>query len=210
MIIKQTVVGVYQVNTYLLIHPRTREAALIDPGGDKEKLLDFIEEDGIRFRYILNTHGHGDHTGCNAEMKARLSVPICMHEADVQLFGNGVARENPEEASGDVEDILLKDGDVLPLGDLSIKVIHTPGHTPGSVCFLVDDNLFSGDTLFVGDVGRTDLQGGSMEILLKSLQEKLITLPREIIVRPGHDYGVTPTSTIGREIKENPYITDWV
>ncbi len=207
-------VGDYRVNAYLVVCPRTREAALIDPGGDEETLIGLIEKEGVRVRYILNTHGHADHTGGNRKMKARLSAPVCMHEADVEFFADDEGLEKSETASGspsaEPEDVRLKDGDVMALGELSIKVIHTPGHTPGSVCYLVAGNLFTGDTLFVGDVGRTDLEGGSLNRLLKSLEKKVITLPKDTIVRPAHDYGETPTSTIGREMEENPYITDFI
>jgi glyoxylase-like metal-dependent hydrolase (beta-lactamase superfamily II) len=110
----------------------------------------------------------------------------------------------------DPADIRLKDEDIVEVGTLKVKVIHTPGHTPGSVCYLVDGNLFCGDTLFVGAVGRTDLIGGSLETLLESLEKRLIVLPKETTVWPGHDYGDTPTSTMGREMEENPYITDFI
>ncbi|MCP4689398.1 MAG: MBL fold metallo-hydrolase [Desulfobacterales bacterium] len=203
VIIKRTAVGAYQANAYLAGCPRTLEAALIDPGGDVEKLLGLIEQEGLRVRYILNTHEHHDHTAGNREMKARLSAPICMHESLERFFPDGTAAADPA-------DIRLKDGDALALGDLTIQVLHTPGHTPGSVCFLIAGNLFSGDTLFVGNVGRTDLAGGSRDILLESLEKKVITLPKETIVQPGHDYGITPTSTIAREMEENPYITDFI
>jgi glyoxylase-like metal-dependent hydrolase (beta-lactamase superfamily II) len=96
------------------------------------------------------------------------------------------------------------------VGTLNIRVIHTPGHTPGSVCFFVNGNLFTGDTLFVGAVGRTDLTGGSLDTLLESLEKRLITLPGETVIWPGHDYGDAPTSTIAREMEENPYITDFL
>ena len=107
-------------------------------------------------------------------------------------------------------DIMLKDNEVLKVGNLKIKVIHTPGHTPGSACFLVNGNLFTGDTLFVGDVGRSDLAGGSFETLLKSIKEKIITLPKNTKIWPGHDYGEMPSSTLAWEMKENPYITDFI
>lgn len=110
----------------------------------------------------------------------------------------------------DPADKSLKDGEVLEVGSLGIEVIHTPGHTPGSVCFHVNGNLFTGDTLFVGAVGRTDLTGGSLDTLLESLEKRVIVLPKDTVIWPGHDYGETPTSTIGREIKENPYITDFI
>jgi len=110
----------------------------------------------------------------------------------------------------DPADLRLKDGEILTAGDLSIKVIHTPGHTPGSVCFLLDGNLFTGDTLFVGAVGRTDLRGGSFDTLLNSIKTRLLSLPGDTVILPGHDYGERPTSTMKREIEENPYITDFI
>ncbi len=148
------------------------------------------------------------------EMKKALSVPVGLHEADDEFFSVKEVREKTSKELGlpppDPADLRLKDGDVIEAGTLRIEVIHTPGHTPGSVCFLINGNLFTGDTLFVGAVGRTDLPGGSLDILLKSLEQKLMTLPKETIVWPGHDYGETPATTIGREIKENPYITDFI
>jgi glyoxylase-like metal-dependent hydrolase (beta-lactamase superfamily II) len=104
----------------------------------------------------------------------------------------------------------LKDGDLLEVGTLVIKVIHTPGHSPGSVCFYVQGNLFTGDTLFVGAAGRTDFTGGSLDTLIESIREKILVLPKETVIRPGHDYGDTSTSTIGREMEDNPYITDFI
>jgi glyoxylase-like metal-dependent hydrolase (beta-lactamase superfamily II) len=104
----------------------------------------------------------------------------------------------------------LRDGDVLKLGDARVEVIHTPGHTPGSVCFLVEGNLFTGDTLFVGAAGRTDLTGGSLDDLLRSISERLIVLPDDTVIWPGHDYGQTPSSTIAREKAENVYITEFL
>ena len=123
------------------------------------------------------------------------------------LFGRNLLLGLPPS---DPADIKLKDGDILEVGSLNIEVIHTPGHTPGSVCYLVGENLFTGDTLFVGAAGRTDLIGGSLDTLIKSIENKLIVLPKQTIVWPGHDYGESPSSTIGREMEENLYITDFI
>ncbi len=137
-----------------------------------------------------------------------------MHEADDKFFNDPAVRETSSQELGlpppDPVDIKLKDGDVLQVGMLNIDVIHTPGHTPGSVCYLVEGNLFTGDTLFVGAAGRTDLIGGSLNTLIESIEEKLIVLPKQTVVWPGHDYGESPSSTIGREMEENPYITDFI
>ena len=200
--------------TYLVVCPHTRETVIIDPAGEEDKLLALIKTEGFKVKYILNTHGHSDHVLGNPKLKEVLNVPVCMHEADDRFFSDQAVREKSSKELGlpppDPADIRLKDEEIVEVGTLKIKVIHTPGHTPGSVCYLVDGNLFCGDTLFVGVVGRTDLIGGSLETLLESLEKRLIALPKETIVWPGHDYGDTPTSTMGREMEENPYITDFI
>lgn len=200
--------------TYLVVCPHTRETVIIDPAGEEYKLLALLKTEGFKVKYILNTHGHSDHVLGNPKLKEVLNVPVCMHEADDRFFSDQEVREKSSKELGlpppDPADIRLKDEDIVEVGTLKVKVIHTPGHTPGSVCYLVDGNLFCGDTLFVGAVGRTDLIGGSLETLLESLEKRLIVLPKETIVWPGHDYGDTPTSTMGREMEENPYITDFI
>jgi len=213
-IVKQIPLGPFQVMTYLVACPHTHEAVIIDPAGEEDKLLAIIQTEGVRVKYILNTHGHSDHVLGNAKLKEVLNAPVCMHEADDRFFSDKAVREKSSKELGlpppDPADIRLKDEDTVEIGTLKITVIHTPGHTPGSVCYLIDGNLFCGDTLFVGAAGRTDLIGGSLETLLESLEKRLIVLPKETIVWPGHDYGDTPTSTIGREMEENPYITDFI
>jgi glyoxylase-like metal-dependent hydrolase (beta-lactamase superfamily II) len=200
--------------TYLLACPETREAVIIDPAGEEDKILALIQTQGVTVKYILNTHGHSDHVLGNPKLKEVLNVPVCMHEADDRFFSDPAIRDKSSKELGlpppDPADIRLKDEDILEVGTLNIKVIPTPGHTPGSVCYLVNGNLFCGDTLFVGAVGRTDLTGGSLDTLLESLEKRIIVLSKETIVWPGHDYGDTPTSTIGREMEENPYITDFI
>jgi glyoxylase-like metal-dependent hydrolase (beta-lactamase superfamily II) len=214
VIIKQIPVGPLEVFTYLVLCPLSKEAVFIDPAGEEERLAELAATEGAKIKYILNTHGHSDHVLANQGLKARLGALTCMHGDDVAFF----AREEIQKATTrelglpppDPVDMNLSDGDTLQIGRLSVEVIHTPGHTPGSVCFLVRGNLFTGDTLFVGAVGRTDLTGSSLDILLKSLEERLLVLPPKTIVWPGHDYGETPFSTIGREMEENPYITDFI
>lgn len=214
IIIKQIPVEPFQVLTYIVACPQSRDAVIIDPAGDEDKLLALIETEKLRVKYILNTHGHADHVLGNSKMKDFLKIPVCMHEVDDRFFNDPAVQEKSSHELGlppsDPADIKLKDGDILEVGSLKIEVIHTPGHTPGSVCFLVGENLFTGDTLFVGAAGRTDLIGGSLNTLIKSIEEKLIVLPKQTIVWPGHDYGESPSSTIGREIEENPYITDFI
>jgi glyoxylase-like metal-dependent hydrolase (beta-lactamase superfamily II) len=214
IIIRQISVGPLQVLTYLVACPRTKEAVLIDPGGEEERISVLVGEEGVKVKYILNTHGHADHVLANERLKTLLKAPTCMHEDDDRFFAREEIRESCNREFGlpspEPVDMRLKHGQVLEVGDLDIEVIHTPGHTPGSVCFLVLGNLFTGDTLFVGDVGRTDLDGASLETLLESLERRLLTLPKDTVVWPGHEYGETPTSTLAREMEENPYITDFI
>ena len=214
MIIERIPVGGYQVNTYLVACAETKEGVLIDPAGEEDLLAFLVKKAGVRLKYILNTHGHADHVVANRKLKQMYSVPVCMHKADDEFFSDANTRKIITKELGlpppEPADILFEDGDIFKVGNLSIKVIHTPGHTPGSSCFLAEGHLFTGDTLFVGDVGRTDLTGGSLDTLLESLEKKIIKLPPETKIWPGHDYGDTPTSTIGREMEENPYITDFI
>lgn len=214
IIIKQIPVEPFQVLTYLVACPQSHDAVIIDPAGDEDKLLALIEAKKFRAKYILNTHGHADHVLGNQKLKSLLRIPVCMHEADDKFFSDPVIREKSLHELGflpsDTVDIKLKDGDELEVGTLNIKVIHTPGHTPGSVCYFTDGHIFTGDTLFVGAAGRTDLTGGSLNMLIESIEKKLIVLPKRTIVWPGHDYGESPSSSIGREMEENPYITDFI
>jgi glyoxylase-like metal-dependent hydrolase (beta-lactamase superfamily II) len=187
---------------------------IIDPAGEEGRILAALEEEGIRVSYILNTHGHADHVMGNDALKLAASAPSCMHEADNRFFSRDEIREQSTKELGlppsEVVDRELKDGDCLEVGTLKINVIHTPGHSPGSVCYYVEGNFFTGDTLFVGAAGRTDLTGGSLDTLIKSIEKRILTLPKDTVIWPGHDYGDRPTSTLGREMKENPYITDFI
>lgn len=214
VIIEQIPIGSYEVFTYIVACPKTMEAVVIDPASEEDRLADLIQKEGCKIKCILNTHGHADHVLASERLRDLYGVPICMHEADVDFFSKDEVQEKISKELGlssyAPTDIHLKDGDVLDIGSLKIEVLHTPGHTPGSVCFLVEGNLFTGDTLFVGAAGRTDLTGGSLDILLESIEVKLLNLPKETVVWPGHDYGDTPTSTIGREMEENVYITDFI
>jgi len=214
VIVMQIPVGPLQVLTYVVGCPETREAAVIDPAGEEERIRAAIDEEGFRVKYILNTHGHEDHVLGNQALKESLSAPTCMHEADDEFFSQEEVKERSSKELGlppqGPADIRLKDGELLYVGNLRIQVIHTPGHTPGSVCFLVEGNLFTGDTVFVGAVGRTDLTGASLETILESIEKKLLVLPEETVIWPGHDYGDAPSSTIGREMEESPYITDFI
>ena len=210
----QIVTGAYQVNTYIVSCPDTKECVIIDPGGDAEKVLKILTDNSLQGKYILNTHGHADHILANTTLKNKLNIPVCMHKEDFLYFTQPDIRKISEKELGlsapGTTDIQLSDNEKISVGSLEIQVLHTPGHTPGSACFLVSGNLFTGDTLFVGDVGRTDLTGGSLSTLLQSIKEKILVLPQDTTIWPGHNYGETPTSTLSWEMEENPYITDFI
>lgn len=210
MIIKQMKVGQMDVFCYILGCEETHKGLLIDPAGEEERILDAAQAWEIDIESVVNTHGHPDHTCGNLKIKEETGAKIYMHSLDDRLFNT------PEGKSMAIQmgftpsppaDVLVEDGDTIAFGNSELAVLHTPGHSPGGICLYVEDNLFTGDTLFVGAVGRTDLPGGAMEVLLRSIKERIATLPDETIVWPGHDYGERPTSTIALEKQHNPYIT---
>ncbi len=213
MKIEQVLVGNMAVFCYLVYDENSKEGILIDPAGNVQQLLQLLKERGIALRYIVNTHGHPDHTCGNEQLRKATGALAVMHAIDDDLFQkpefSGWARMLGVEPAGPA-DVRVQDGDELTFGDLTMKFIHTPGHTPGACCILIDGSLFTGDTLFVGAVGRTDLPGASFEQLINSLKTRIITLPPDTIIWPGHDYGDRPQSTVQREMETNPYITDFL
>ena len=165
---------------YLVACARTKEALFIDPAGNEEELVNFIREENLTLKYIVNTHGHADHTCGNKKVKALTGAKIVMHETDNRVFstpeGYAMARQWGFEPSPPADET-VQDGDAIVVGDVSLGVIHTPGHSPGGICLLSDGNLFTGDTLFVGGIGRTDLPGGDYKTIIHSLKVKLGALP---------------------------------
>ena len=209
MIIKQLLLGDDKVFCYILACERTGEAVIIDPCGDEGKILAAIDELRLKPLYIVNTHCHPDHTCSNAVIKKSTNAEIVMHEADIALLTEPDAAEYFKRhgfAPSPPADIAVRDGDIISFGDCQAEIIHTPGHSPGSICLYADGNLFTGDSLFVGAAGRVDVPGGDFTTLIESLTNKISVLPEDTIIWPGHDYGDTITSTVGREKKENPYL----
>ena len=193
---------------YLIGDPSRREALVVDPAWDVGSLLDLAEGDGYRVTGALVTHYHPDHVGGSlfgfqvqgvAKLLERAEVPIYVnkHEAEGLKVVTGIS-------DGDMRKV--DDGDTLDLGETQIRFLHTPGHTPGSQCFLIGDRLVAGDTLFVQGCGRVDLPGGDPEAMYQTLTQKLAKLPRETVLYPGHHYGPSPTSTIGDELQHNHYL----
>ena len=166
----------------------TRKALVIDPGADVEQILSVADKEGLEIVTIVNTHAHGDHTAGNAKLQSLTGAEIIIHALDADGY--------PEA------DILIIDEETFQLGEIIYDLIHTPGHTPGGICLLAHGNLFTGDTLFVGDSGRTDLPGGHRPTLAKSIR-RLMKLPDDTIIWPGHNYGPTPSSTIHWEKRNN-------
>ncbi|MEM2905898.1 MAG: MBL fold metallo-hydrolase [Candidatus Bathyarchaeia archaeon] len=180
-------VGPLETNCYIVESPGSREALIVDPGAEAERVLDALAAKGLVPASIVNTHCHLDHIGADENLRARTGAPILVHSQEP------ISALRPNR--------LLEDGDLVKFGTSQLQVIHTPGHTPGSICLIGERLLFTGDTLFAGDVGRTDLPGGEEEALLNSLR-KLLTLDDKIRVFPGHG----PSSTMGREKRLNPYL----
>ena len=209
MNIEQIKVGFMDVFCYLVSCPKTKEALFIDPAGNEEELVDHAEKKGLIPKYIVNTHGHADHTCGNKKVRELTGAKIVMHELDDRVFnspeGEQMARQWGFEPSP-AADVTVTDGDLIVIGETSLKVIHTPGHSPGGICLHSDGHVFTGDTLFVGGIGRTDLPGSSHEQFMRSIREKLLVLPPETVVWPGHDYGTRPSSTIGYEKATNPWV----
>ena len=209
MIVKQYEVGNFAVFCYLIGDEETQEGLFIDPADDAKRLLGEARSLGLnKIKYIVNTHSHVDHIMGNAEMVKQSGAKLIIHEEDagalvqtpsylLEMFG---ATASPPA------DIVVKEGDAIEVGNVKLKVIHTPGHSPGGMSLYVDGTVFTGDTLFVGSVGRTDFPGSSWDVLEASIRKKLYVLPGETVVFPGHNYGSTPTSTIQYERRHNPFV----
>ena len=193
---------------YLVGDDGSKTCALIDPAFETDRILAEADDLGYRVTHIINTHGHSDHTAGNEAIKAATGAKLLIHADDAGRLGKVLHRTFSRVLGGKGSpraDVLLQDNDVIQIGEVRLKVIHTPGHTAGGICLSSEGHVFTGDTLFVGAVGRTDLPGGSMKQLITSIHEKIFTLPGDTVVWPGHDYGPTPSSTVQQEKKSNPY-----
>jgi glyoxylase-like metal-dependent hydrolase (beta-lactamase superfamily II) len=206
---KHLVVGPLAVNCFILWDPDTLDAVVVDPGGSADAITREIEMNNLKLQMILNTHGHFDHIGANGELKEEFDVPIAIHSEDAYRLGEASANARSfgiESAPSPDAEIMLEDGSVIEVGNMKIEVLHTPGHTEGGVCFYIRDRktLITGDTIFAGAVGRTDLSGGSYETLMASIKNKILTLDDDTNIYPGHE----SFSTIAQEKVTNPYVLD--
>jgi glyoxylase-like metal-dependent hydrolase (beta-lactamase superfamily II) len=200
MMLESLTVGPMAANCYIIADPASKEAAVIDPGGDPSKIRRSLKKNGLKLKFVINTHGHGDHIGANAQ----LGVPVYIHRLDADFLGDPKKNlsqvflfsiKSPKAAR------LLEDGDAIKLGSITLEVIHTPGHTPGSICLKTDSVIFTGDTLFRAGVGRTDLPGSDESALFRSIRERLFAFGDDTVIYPGHG----EPSTIGDEKRDNPF-----
>ena len=204
MKIEKIVEPYFGENMYILIDEETKKCAVVDPGGASDKILNYIKANALELEYIILTHGHGDHIGAVNNIKSQTNVKVIAHNDEKELLNDN--RKNlsysmhcgPQELNAD---IYVHDKEKLELGNLKLSFIHTPGHTKGCMCIRVNDDMFTGDTLFAGSIGRTDLYGGDYKQIEKSLR-KLAKYEDKVKIHPGHG----PSSTLGIEKMSNPYM----
>lgn len=204
MIIESLTVGPIQANCFVVGCEDTRKAAVIDPGDEADRILMTLAKHSLKVEAIINTHGHFDHVGANRRMKEATGAPIIIHAADAGMLQSlaasaaswGMTAENSPDADRTVED-----SDEISVGNITFRVLHTPGHTPGGISLYAGGAVFVGDALFAGSIGRTDFPGGDYGTLINAIQNKLFTLPDDTVVYAGH----MGTTTIGREKRTNPF-----
>ncbi|OPX34723.1 MAG: hypothetical protein B1H11_10260 [Desulfobacteraceae bacterium 4484_190.1] len=215
MILKILELGPLMVNCYIVADEETKEAAVFDPSGEVDKILQALNHDGLKVKYIINTHTHWDHVGGNYQLQEATNAPIVTHEDEASALKTardnaatfGLSCENSEAG------MFVKEGDIIEVGSLRFKVVDLRGHSPAGLGFIFDGEIsvegkretkkliICGDAIFAGSIGRTDFPGGNMELLLQNIREKIFTLPDDTLILPGHG----PASTVEREKKYNPF-----
>ncbi len=207
MVLIRLVVGPLQVNCFILADEKTLEAVVIDPGDDAEDILKIIKDKALKVKYIVDTHAHFDHVGANKAIKDATGAELLLHEADAAVLATVSQQSSAfgmDTVSSPPADRYVKHGDVITAGEVALKVLHTPGHTPGGISLLEQGMVFTGDALFAGSIGRTDFPGGDLTTLLRSINTNLMTLPDDTKVFSGHG----PASTIGDERRDNPFLNE--
>lgn len=205
MILESLVVGAIMENTYIVGSEETMECAIIDPGGESARVLEAVEGLGLTVKFILNTHGHSDHIGAVAGIKEATGASYGIHEMDAPMLRRdnaSMAMAVPDYRTPPEPDLYVAGGDILEIGDIALRVIETPGHTPGGVCYYCEGAVFTGDTLFQGSIGRFDMPGGNGRQLVQGIMARLMALPADTRVYPGHG----ADSTIAREKLTNPFL----
>lgn len=196
--------GVYGANCYI-IYGNDKEAIIIDPGGDYEEIMAKIYKNNLNIKYIILTHGHGDHIGATEKLREKLEAKVLIHEFDVEIIEDADKNLSNMMGMGKIEfspDIKLEDKMIIEFSDLKAEIIHSPGHTRGSICIKIEEYLFSGDTLFKGSIGRADLYGGNYEEILESIRNKIMILDEYTVILPGHG----ENSLLVEEKMTNPYL----
>jgi len=211
MIVKMFTVGMILTNCYLVGCEEKREAVVIDPGFNEakeaEKIMKVVNKEKLHVKYIINTHGHSDHISGNRILKELTGAPILIHEYDAPMLTSSernFSGLDGERTTSPLADKLLHEGDIINVGNVRLKVLHTPGHSKGGISLLCDDIVFTGDTLFAGSIGRYDSPDASYREIMDSIKRKLAVLPDYLKVYPGHG----PTSTIGEEKRSNPFLQE--
>jgi hydroxyacylglutathione hydrolase len=205
VIIKTLAVGPIQANCFILGCEDTLEAVVIDPGEEGDRILQAVADSNLTVKYIINTHGHMDHVSANKRIHEVTGAPIFIHALDAPMLdqvANSAAAWGLKADNSPAPERKLQDGDEITFGKITLSVIHTPGHTLGGISLYAKDDVFVGDTLFAGSIGRTDFPGGSFETIKESIQQKLFTLGDDVRVHTGHG----PTTTIGQEKRHNPFV----
>lgn len=209
MEIEILVVGSFMANCYILSGPESKRAIVIDPGDEFDKIKAAIEEKQLSVSYIIITHAHIDHVSAVAELKALTGAQVLMHQEERMILDSLDGQANLfslPTVKGFSVDRYVKDEEMICVDSMCIKVLATPGHSPGGISLVADNAVFVGDLLFSGSVGRTDLPGGSEKVLLDSIWNKIMGLAEETVVYPGHG----PVTTIGEERRTNPFLSQWV
>jgi len=205
LILKTLAVGPIMANCYILGCENTKKAVVIDPGDEAERILMALAEEKLSVEYILNTHGHFDHVGANARLKKATGAELILHPDDIEMLGalkQAAAAFGLSSEDSPPPDRTVVDGDRITFGDITLEVLHTPGHSPGGISFYTDGTVFVGDTLFAGSIGRTDFPGGNFDTLISSIKTKLFALDDNVKVYTGHG----PATTIGQEKRSNPFL----